>query len=255
MFSYGIMFLGEYSAMKKRPHALFSPYLMLGVAAVFAITSSAAAARTIPAYLRLAVPATAPAQPEVVLYLELTGKELRMADTIAGLKNAKPVKGITGRNNTIQFTGVALPIPPEKLEAGISAAKASLMFYNKSRLYGTLHLFQTDEHKAKWTYSTRFYLQAGTSPDTAATIQVPSLARAELKTDIKPGKGKMLGIGVKLMVGPTAPETGEKTSAPMQELSDIAKNGKSVNLSVRLLNATGKVVSSEQKPLANLGYG
>ncbi len=228
--------------------------VVVALAAVWLLGGSALAAEPEPAYIRISV------SPKATVYVEFRDKEMRVAGSVEGLKDAKPVKATGGRGAVTNFPEVRLPVASEALPGKGGALKATLMVYRQpsrarrrgllgrmtaarqATVQGNLGLCLTDEKKTEWVYSWSASSQLGKAPDKAPLIQVADIKGLTLEVVAKPdGRRKNVGIGVRLKSGKL-------------QLSDVLKAGKSAEVSVRLVDSDGKEVASAKGPLSKFGF-
>jgi len=193
------------------------------------------------------------------VYVEFRGTEVRVAATAVDLETAKPVparKPDTGRRTpewiSRSFPAVDLPVSGDQLPAGFVNAKAGFTYdrfrggedneLEQSSVDVKLGLSRTDKKGVRWTYWVTESAEPGKAPVSAPVINLPKLIKPTLKvTTESEGKRK---VGVAIVA-----KSGEL------ELSDITREGKSVQAHLRVLDRRNKAVVSEKGPLSKYGFG
>ncbi len=227
--------------MPRRWYGRLGVCVVVALAAVWLLGGSAIAAEPQALYVRISV------SPKATVYVEFRDKEMRVAGSVEGLKDANPVKATKVQGNHTNFPEVGLPVSAEALAGKGAGLKATLVLCRtervRTRIHGSLGLCLKDEKKAEWTYSWSAGSQLGKTPDKAPLIQVADIKGLTLEVVAKPdAKRKNIGIALRLKSGKL-------------ELSDVRKAGKSAEASVRLLDSDGKEVSSATGPLSKFAFG
>lgn len=217
----------------------FSAYLLLSASA------GSAAAPAQPAYARVAL------SPSAAVNVEFRGAEMRVARTAQGLQTAAPVKGSRSVGRWVEFPEVTLPFAAASLPPRV--AKITTRFEvmqppeRSSRggapvgyVFATIGLCYQDSAGALWTYVTRASAQTATSLVRARPIEVPRLGALTM-TVVTRAYRKRIGAGIRVASGKV-------------ELSEIRKDGRSVEAQLRLLDSAGGAVATARGPLAKFGF-
>jgi len=172
--------------------------------------------------------------PQKEVWLHFKGDRAQFASTAEGLKGAKWMEPQEAER------AIALPLEGEKPQ-GWEKVEISVEAFSRAKW----RLSRKDAAGAEWTYAVEEWLETGGSPEDCPTLEIPKLEapKLEVRADPQHEAGKpAIGIGVKV-------------STEDRELSDIYKNGETVKAQARLLDSTGKVVASIEKPLSEFGFG
>lgn len=199
-----------------------------------------------PAYLKIVL------SDKAGLFLQFQGDELRIAGTAEGLTSAPAVKATAVKNQPPMFKDVALPISAEALPAGVIGAKltASVQQIQTSSngkgqtmpyVFGKLRVSVLDAQKAEWIYEQSLGTVAAT--DLAKVQPVPMVGQDKLALAIRPQAKPdgSLGIGVSVAGGKAV-------------VNDIFKAGAPADVTLRVLNAQGKELSSAKGALTKFGF-
>ena len=171
--------------------------------------------------------------------LEFKGAELRAAASAEGLKTAEPVR-LVGLNSQAPQSGeFTLPIPADQLPEGISAIKGTFA-RRGNRVYSLLGICRTDAQKAVWQCDVGLWSVVGDQTDAAPSIPLPGLEKLTLAVTGAPSKGS-LGVGVNLTAGNS-------------RVTGVRKDGKPVQVQVRVTDAAGKEVGARTGPLTDFGF-
>ncbi len=176
---------------------------------------------------------------ESAVWLEFDGAALRAAASAEGLKTAEPVPLRALNFQTSRSGEFTLPIPADRLPAGISAVKGSFTRAMNS-VSGRLGICRTDAQRVVWQCDVGVWSRTGDRADWAPAIPLPSLEKLALVVTGEPSHGK-LGIGVRLAAGdhPT---------------SGVLRDGKPVPVQVSVTDAAGREVAARKGPLTDFGF-
>jgi hypothetical protein len=213
------------------------------------------------------------------LYLEFSGKELRMAPTLEGLAGAKPVKATEMNSYSMdaghvvtsyQFPELDLPISMKgvsRIRAAISLDRVrQTLARNTSREQPRMgssfnmrcRVTKKGADGADWTYV--FFVTGGAvekSGDLAqvqsATIAAPDKLVLTIETKIE---GKKARIGLRVGTGPVAQLARRTagTAVPVISIQEVLKNGKAPSASIEVTDASGKVVHTQKGDLKKFGF-
>jgi hypothetical protein len=186
-----------------------------------------------------------------VVYIQIQDGEMRTAMTVHGLQSAEPVQTTPHRLNESADLEYALPIPADQLPAGVTAIKASLtrataLIRSKtgttplSLIIGQIAVCRTDAQKSEWQYVSQVDVQAGADADRAPSIKLPNLDRVKATIETKPSSGR-LAAGLRIVAGEAL-------------LSDIRKDGQSVEANLTVMDAWGTPKVSKAGPLSAFGF-
>ena len=218
-------------------------FAIAGLAAISLFALSVMAAGQSPSYVRFQV------SDKVTVYAQFQNNEMRMATSVEGLPNAKPVKARpSAQGQPTQFAETDLPVPAEMLPAGCTGIKTILYLYSiqgrAGGLYvtGTLNVSQKDANNSIWTYLMRIGAQTAADAVKAPVIGIPAMDSATFEVVGKPSpQTNAIGVGVKVKVGNSL-------------LAGIMKDGANAEIQVRVVDKGGKEVSSAKLSLDKLGF-
>lgn len=181
---------------------------------------------------------------KATVYVQFDGAAMRMADSQEGLAKAQAVKATRSVNTTTQFPETPLPVPADKLPAGVNAVRAAFSVYAANNrpapyVYGELTQERPDDQKVSWSYATPAGVEGATSAAKATVIALPALDKASLQLQTT-AKSKTLGVAVTVKSG-------------AQAISNVRKEGKPVPATLIVTNAAGNEVARESRPLDNFG--
>lgn len=203
-------------------------------------------AQTTASYLRVRV------NPQTIIYAKFQNAEMRLASTVQGLKSARPIKMIQSYPDEIEFPEVDLPIPAKAIPAGFHRLRTCFVTYAPSGsyssdsnmvagyTYGHFAFVRKDSSGKQWNYLVKMRSKTSPSPNSAPTVTVPVPQNLKLVVQAQP-KGRMVGVGVKLMAGKA-------------QLLDILKGSAGSEVKVRIINSAGHVVGSRSATIENFGY-
>jgi hypothetical protein len=199
---------------------------------------------------------------EPAVYLQCQDDTIRIASSIAGLENAKPIKAPRSRrfqfdagpNEMVRghsFAETDLPVAIE----GVSRVSVSLHVQRTYRLRrtgsepgrttvvsGQFRLSRQDRSGAVWTYG---FFANGREPATADPAQapmmdVPDLDKLALKVETKV-EGKKVRIGLRVMAGESW-------------VSEITKGSANAPAQIQVANQAGKAILSEKGDVKKFGF-
>ena len=206
------------------------------------------------------------------LYLEFSGKELRIAPTLEGLAGARPVKAASMHSYNVdtgyvatsyQFPELDLPISMK----GVSRIRATIVLdrvrqtlarstsrvqpHMESRFYMQCRVAKKGADGADWTYvSNPGGATSERSGDLAlahtATIASPDRLKLTIETKIE---GKKARIGLRVMVSGRAGISVEEFG-----LQEVQKSGKPAPATLEVTDASGKVVHTQKGDLKKFGF-
>jgi hypothetical protein len=212
------------------------------------------------------------------LYLETVGDELRMAPSVAGLKNAPIVRAITPdfKGQPPIFLNVPLPIPADVCPPHMIGAHATLAVsrYRSERrlpmISGNLITSYVGDDQATWTYQRRFafsLLDVPTVAEKATVIAVLDEPCPTLRLNAKASQEGAANIEVILTDAIiAATQTRPDSTSDFESLARqgkyggllldtaILRNGTSLEVSVRILNKDGNEVKRDKGPLSTFGF-
>ena len=242
---------------RQTPWVLYGILMMVALAALFvaafiiawkvAVTPQKEAAQQAaanPKYVRLVVP------PGRTYYVEFHKDEMRLAESVEGLKKAAPTMASHAMSDSASFPAVALPASSAASGASqLPKVRLDLMRYGgvfgagsgETGVFGSLDFAEKDKDGSVWSYSLDINGQTGDGPENAPEIKIPQSLKPRLDVVAKPAR-RRLGVGLRVL-------------SDGQEVSRIRKEGVEAQARLRLVGSDGKVVASTQGTLDKLGFG
>jgi hypothetical protein len=236
--------------MGKTTAKLSWAFVLLFVAAL--MLAALAQEKTAPAksttrYLRIRV------SPKERLYIQLRGKEMRMAKTPAGLETApKPILASTSVSEGSEYTTSTFPPfalpgtsnPPTLVAISYTSYASGEDKDMRDYSYAQVQIVQQrkDSRGTRWGYISSEYADPTDAPVSAPEVKVPVLGKLKLELTADTKKPGEVGLGVVVNSG-------------KQQLDDITRNGKSMSAQVKLVDSKKKPVASKTAALGEFGFG
>lgn len=230
------------------------PVLLLALSlAAGLLLARTVAAQSTAAYLRIDV------APTTTLYVKFQSAEVRMATTVKALTRAKPIRLYQAGDMEIEFPEVDLPVPLQTVPAGFSKLRGCFVVYAPSRgpatgedrpanyVYGHLAFPKKDKNGGTWKYLLKFRSKTGANPETAPVV--PMEPPKEIKLNLTAqSNGREIGIIITATAGHWS-----ATTRRWDILDFLMPDGSGAPVRVRVLDAKGKVVSSESQAIGMFG--
>jgi hypothetical protein len=215
----------------------------MALAWLWAGTSSAQTSQK-PAFARLAVSENS------VVYIQIEGGELRAAMSAEGLQTAAPVRMTAESAYVIASPEFTLPIPAERLPAGVTAIKATLTLMQippstlrsewPPRISGRFRIFRTDDRKVEWQYASSGEVLTGANAEEAPSIMLPNLDKVNARLAAAVSGGTLrVNLGV---------------NAGGALLAGVRKAGHMVQVKMVVTDASGAVIASKVGTLSDFGF-
>ncbi|HOX40262.1 MAG TPA: hypothetical protein PL033_19940 [Candidatus Brocadiia bacterium] len=227
------MFSGKMAFQKTsgtRGGSEFGLILIVVVIAVVIFFSMSGSER----YLKLVAPAR-------TVYVKIEDKQARTADSIEGLKEATPVGYVQGERY-LQFPTIKLVAAEDNLPGPIKSINADIIPYlGGSSANVRISAEVKAEDGSVWTFLANNNVTYGKDPKSAPRIDVTGLDKVAISLQPKAAQGRSIGIALAAVLGELS-------------LSDIRKDGKSLEAEVKVIDADGKTVGKIRKRLDGFGF-
>jgi hypothetical protein len=181
--------------------------------------------------------------PQQPVWVQFRGNQMRHAASAAELEGAE---WESPRQRGWGYTAFApIDVPSEGMDVGIEAEAARVALVAFGSWYDAEWEYETrDEEGVRWEYMVSTPLRPSRSPEEAVLGEPPGLEKPVLEVETEVGReGGQSTIAVAVSL-----ETED------WGLEEIRRNGRPVEVEVRVLDSTGKEVASETGSLEAFGY-
>jgi hypothetical protein len=181
--------------------------------------------------------------PQQPVWVQVRGNQMRQAASAADLESAEWVSPRDREWGCSAFAPIDVPSEGMDVGVAVDAARVVVIVF-ASYCDAEWEYEKRDEEKVRWEYVVSTNLETARSPEEAVLNEPPRLEKPVLEVDAEVGReGGESTIGVSLRLDPG--EWG---------LEEIRRNGRPVEVQVRILDSTGKEVASETGSVEDYGY-
>jgi len=192
----------------------------------------------VPVYFRIG------ASEEASLIVSLTPQELRVAESIEGLANAKPAKCGSKAPGRGSFSCSDADLSGLNVPSGPTYKGTFLGFSGKGRVsYASLSLsmFLKDAEGTDWEYKSQFEIQFSGNPEEAPFNRIPAIKDVALTIEPRVRSADRMGFGIFLRMNGV-------------RVYDIVVEEESVLANAEVKYASGLTINRESRVLFGLGY-
>jgi len=216
---------------------------------IFVLTAAYASADASTGYVKIIL------NKEKTLYVQFQDDELKMATSVADLKDAKIINAaesskLGGTTQQDEYSQIALPLTAKELPSGIQkiAVKITHIYDTGDEALGLFDYAGIEFIFSKkgpagvlWEYSVETGTEVKSSAAKALNAELPDISQPKIVLEVQPKESRQVGVAIQIR-------------SKKFTISAIKQAGKDATAYLKVLDKDGKTVNAANGPLSKFGY-